>query len=233
MPTVHCPSCHRALNLPRAIDVVTAQCPLCQTTFDVARQTEQPPRSTPLRPSVVRVDTASAKAPSPFDFERPSDPLDDDTRKAMASAASWLRWAGLLGLAHSLVCWCGTFASLDNSPYQFLLAGYCVGYVLNILVSLVVHNGARALTRRRDPFSARLSAVAAFLAALLEALFAAPTLLAFLEVVTRVRRRPGEDALLLLVFLGMHLVVFALYLTAGVKTILALQRPGVRRAFSR
>jgi hypothetical protein len=217
--------------LPRAIDVVTARCPLCQTDFDVAGQAETP--RPPPRPSAVsRANTPRAPEPSPFDFEREPDPLDREDRQAIAWAATWLRAAGLIGLAHSLVCWCGTFAYLG--PHEHAAVGYCVGYVFNILVSLVVHNGARALTARRDRVRAWLAAYAAVLAAILEALFAAPTLLAFLHVATGLRRRlPGEDNLMIFLILVLHLVLVILYLTAGIKTMLALQRPGVRRAMSR
>src|SRR5947209_5259427 len=104
MPTVRCPSCKRALNLPEHADFSTARCPLCQTTFDVADQAPSPRPATRVSvPGISRVDTSSVDASSPFDFDDDSHHhLPRGDRKALTSAGHWLQAAGLLGLAHSL-----------------------------------------------------------------------------------------------------------------------------------
>ncbi len=229
MPTVRCPSCNRALNLPEHADIRTARCPLCQTTFDVAdRAPPPPPVPRGPAPGAPEVDTASAGESAPFDFnEAVPHPLAGDDRRALASAGSWLQAAGMVGLAHSLFCWCGSVIPLEGT--EGLVAGCCFGYVLQIVASALVYRGGRELTTQQSIGFARTAVAMAFLAVVLELLFAIPLVLFTLER----GRVDSDDVALLVLVAGLRVVLIALFLTAGARAMLALRRPGVRRAFSR
>jgi hypothetical protein len=235
MPTVRCPSCNRALKLPEAVDVATAQCPLCGTTFAAAEHIQPPPRPAPqgAPAAPLRRRAAEPDVSSPFDFEREADPLDRDDRLALASAASWLKAAGITGLLHSLLCWCGTLGPAGDA-HEILFIGYCLGYPIHLIVSLLVFNGARALTSRRSLGSARLAVVMTYLAVVLQVFFALPGFLTLLDSLTSPRGRlSGGHEPFIVLMLIVQLLVIALFLTAGVKTMLALNRPGVQQAFRR
>jgi LSD1 subclass zinc finger protein len=221
MPTIRCPSCKRALNLPEHAEFATARCPLCQTDFDVPASA--PPPAPSLAPAVFRADTASAGQPSPFHFpEEPGAALPAGDRKALASAANWLKVAGCLGVSHSVLCWCGTVVPLEGM--RGAVAGCCLAYVLQFVACALVFRGGREMASFRGIGYARTAVRMAFLAALLEVLFALPLLLFMLE------RHWGGDRDLILCLAGLRVLLVALLLTAAIKTTLALQRPGVRRA---
>jgi hypothetical protein len=230
MPTVRCPSCNRALKLPEAIEVVTAQCPLCQTTFDAAAHVEQPRRPPPApMPPIVRATTESIPVPTPSDFERDAAALPPADGKAVDSAAGWLRWAGLTGMLHTLLCWCGTFGNLFG---QEALSCFCIGYLGHLVISAIVYHGASALSARRSLGTARSAAILCFVAVLFQLVFSIPP---FLNLISFVGSMPaGEEKVIMLgSVLLLHLLLVSLFLTAGIKTMLALDRPGVRRVLPR
>jgi phage FluMu protein Com len=237
MPTVRCPSCNRALNLPESSDIVTAKCPLCQTAFPVVDRVESPPRPRPTTAPVARaVLREQTPGPLPFDLEpgRP-DSLGRDNRKALGAASSWCKAAGFVGLLHTILCWCGTFGNVSNDTF---VAGYCIGHLLQIAVSVLVYRGASALTARRSFGTAQLAGLMAFVAVVFEVLFAIPLVVTLGDALdrsssSRGRTGPGEEVPICLFLLALQLVVVALFLMAGVKTLLALNRPGVRQGFPR
>src|SRR4051794_538474 len=118
MPTVRCPGCSRALNLPDFSDAERAVCPLCRREFDLpsrappaaAASSSVPP---PIIPSlrVHEVDAASAPAASPSE-SRGLASLSGDDRQAVESAATWLNRAAALGTLHLFCCSCISFQSL-------------------------------------------------------------------------------------------------------------------------
>ena len=231
MATVRCPSCHRAPNLPEAIDVVTAQCPLCQTTFDATAQLS-PPRAVPLATPLARpVRTGEEAPPVPFEFDRAApDPLLGDNRRALASASGWLKAAGLAGLFHSMLCWCGSFATLGHRVGDSLPAACCMGYILQLVACLLVYNGSAALGTRWSGGTARRAGVACFVGVFLESAFLFLPVAALIEVFSTPKH---PEAFLLVFVVALRLGLIALFLTAGIKTMLVLQRPGVRQAFPR
>jgi hypothetical protein len=81
MPTIHCPDCGRALNLPDGAEPVDAQCPLCRHRFVVNRE---PLPSVP----VSRVVPLGPQEPLPV--------LGDQDARTIDHAAGWLRWAGIV-----------------------------------------------------------------------------------------------------------------------------------------
>jgi hypothetical protein len=228
MATVRCPSCKRALNLPEHADISTACCPLCQTTFDVADVAAAPPRpvarATPVSP---RVDTSAVGGPSPLDFDGPGQRLSHEDRKALSTAGYLLQGAGVLGILHSLFCWCGTIIPMEGA--EALVAGCCFVYVLQVVASAYVYRGGRELLTFQQTGHARTAVIVAFLAVGLEMVFAVPPL-AFIR---HKQWSDGEELLIVLFIAGLRILLVALFLTAAIKTSMALNRPGVRQALPR
>lgn len=225
MPLVRCPSCNRALNLPEAADIVTAQCPLCATTFEVPSRAEPPLSRMPM-PRASPVDVPPA--PSPFRFDEESDDLPPrNDREAVRSASAWMRAAGVTGLGHLFFCACVSFAFINES--EALVFAYCGSYVFQLVASLLVYNGASALQRRSSAGYVWTTAVLALALAALSLLLAAPVFLRAAESA----RRQNEDVFIVGIAGLLNLAVIVTFLVAGLKTILVMLRDPVRRGFDR
>jgi len=240
MSTVHCPACDRALNLPEASGVTTVQCPLCRHVFAV------PPRAPPAppkRPSLLQVDPSSAPAPPTYDLHaataEPLLPAAD--RRAVASAAGWLRAAGILGATHLFCCSCVSFAFLppaDRQPTErdFLLTvAYVVGYLFQGVASLIVYQAARALEWRGSRWLVRTGGVLGVVMGLLALLMAVPV---FLEAAGHLDpqrpRAPSEvDLVVMLLGLLLDVALVVCFLVGGVKALTVLTRPAVLRGVQR
>jgi hypothetical protein len=232
MPTVHCPTCKRALNLPESADIASARCPLCQTAFEVPSRAA-PPLPLPSVPrAVVRQTDAGQAAPRPpFDFDDDQQDLPPaPDRRAVQSACKWMKGAGLTGLSHLFFCACVSFAFVNFN--EALVLTYCGSYVFQLFASLMVYNGANALHRRTSAGWVYIAAVLALVLSALTLLLALPVLSAAIDGVGR-RGMAGEDLLILIVAGLLNLAVILSFLIAGVKAILAVRRESVRRGFQR
>ena len=159
MPTVRCPSCKRALNLPESVDIATAQCPLCGATFAAPpSRVEAVPLAAPIPPmprAVVHEEPGQWSEPqTPFEF--PSNPLPEAENREAASARFWLKSAGVIGLIHLFLCSCVSFVFTGRD--ELLALTYCGSYVFQLIASLVVYNGGNVL--QREPASGWATAAA-------------------------------------------------------------------------
>jgi hypothetical protein len=233
MPTVRCPSCNRALNLPEHADIDTAKCPLCQTAFAVTAQLP-PPRPLPARaaPTPVRRREVEPIA-TPFDFhEEASDPLPRDDRKALYAAANWLKTGSLLAIGHTFLCGCCPFLSVPGLG-EDVITVCCFCHLVRIAVSIIIYNGAEAFNRRSSHGWALTSCVLALMLAALSLLFILPILLDLpLQGPARLGMGPNEDQVVAMLAGGLStLAVIVTFVVGAVKGFLVLRRPAVRRAF--
>src|SRR5262245_42165943 len=193
MPTVHCPSCKRALNLPESADIESAQCPLCRTAFEV------PARAAPALPPVPRANVreigSPASSPSPFEFDEDHQALTPaGDRRAVHSACTWMRAAGVVGLAHLFFCACVSFALIG--PREYLVVAYCGSYLFQFFASLIVYRGATALQDRTSSAAVYLAGVLALVMSALTVLLASPVFFATAEAIALPGGSPaGEDVM--------------------------------------
>jgi hypothetical protein len=102
-------------------------------------------------------------------------------------------------------------------------------YFLQIVLSALVYRDGSKLRKRQRLDFARRAVVMCFVGVVMELVFAVPAVWFILEAWPDVN---GEARLLLLGVAGLRILVVVLFLTAGVKTILVLKRPGVRQLFT-
>jgi hypothetical protein len=242
MPTVRCPSCHRALNLPEFTDIESARCPLCQHTFPVPGRAA-PAEPAPLQPwsAPARVDTDNGQpwrtpdqvdtdstGPMPLGPDEEALPAED--RRAVASASAWLKGSGILGLVHLFFCGCVSFAFIREDAAILL---YCGSYIFQLMASLIIYNGGNALRRGTSRGWTETAGILALIMGVLATVMAVPIFLAALREMDLPRRRSTEDTLMLLVALMLNLSLIVAFFVAGVKTWVALRRPSVRTSFER
>jgi hypothetical protein len=221
MPTVRCPSCSRALNLPDFADIQAARCPLCQATFDV-----------PARPDSAPPGPADADA---GDQLVPPDRVDPELQAdhaALHSAVGWLKAAALFSLVNALGCGCFSFPS--DSTDNPLVVGLFFGYLTRLAVSLLVWWGAESLNRRTRLEVAVAGSVGAVVLSGLSALLLLPLLLSAVHALPDLTEGVLnlEDTLMFSLVGGFHLAIVVLFLVAGSKGIAVLRRPSVRQGFT-
>src|SRR5262249_25051700 len=145
----------------------SAQCPLCQTTFEVTPEPEVPISVPVTLPPPVNL------GPKTFDQKAhpPAEPNethpfrfgDEETRGltganslALGNARAWLKAAAAIGLAHSLTCGCcntsmalepGFFPPRSDLPFGSILFTILLLWIVGYAV---MWNGAAALERRRN-----------------------------------------------------------------------------------
>jgi hypothetical protein len=235
MPIVRCPKCNRALNFPEYADITTAQCPLCQTTFEVADRVERPAPPSRRVPEISRAQPQRVPQPAPFDFGPDDDGLKREDRAALRSAVVWLKTAALLSMGHVLLCGCCPFSMMRPGPSpsgihsEDLAAAMCFGYFVHLGVGIVLYFGADALGRRVSYRWAMFTCVLGLVAAVIEAVFSLPAL-AFLGSL-HARYHSQEEAWLMVGVILIYPAAMMLFFTGALKGLAALRRPGVREAF--
>jgi hypothetical protein len=110
MSTIRCPTCQRPLSLPEYADIVTAQCPLCQSSFDVPGREPWPG---PTRTALLSVTT---ELPIPD-----ASCLDEPVFAGTAERKARRRWKWLLvGVCSMLLVVCAVGLGLlvwkSNQP---------------------------------------------------------------------------------------------------------------------
>ncbi len=231
MPTVRCPSCNRALHLPEAVDIATAQCPLCRTTFDVASRVEPPrppPRSAPPAPPSRERERPVASAAFDLD-ETPGDVQWSQSRAALRSAAFWLKTGAVLSMGRTLLCGCCPFQIMRDFPDE-LAATICFCYFVHMGLGIVLYFGADALARRTSYRWAMTACVLGLIAAGFELLFSLPALGLMLQLA---RGPQGEDRMLMCGIFLVYPASIAALLAGSLKGFAALRRREVREAFRR
>jgi hypothetical protein len=160
MPSLRCPSCGRALNFTDALRGALVRCPVCRHDF-IAPEDESPPSpAPPARPAPV--------ASGPFDFDGPEDARVVRQRKALRSAAWWLRSAVVVDFCASLLGCC----TLPVLTYQLDTAAVCVlaGAALFAYCPLILVATATAPLRERRNYRRCLASAVAVLSPSLWAL---------------------------------------------------------------
>src|SRR2546430_2475326 len=108
MPTIHCPSCGRALTIPEHQLGVEAACPLC-------RQTIQTPVNEPTAIRSSNLGDAESREPT----WNTQVPRDNTTHAAgFQSACWWLVVAGWVACVHSFACTCFDLDFLGQMTYR-------------------------------------------------------------------------------------------------------------------
>ena len=90
MPTIRCPSCRRALNVPEQHLGALARCPLCRHTFRAPAEPDPPPPREPL--------------PAPGPVEELAPPPVEPARRALDPAGAWLQGCAALLVAQTVFC---------------------------------------------------------------------------------------------------------------------------------
>jgi hypothetical protein len=237
MSTVRCPSCERALSLPEASDAATAKCPLCGRVFDVPARAPPASPGLPSPPSGIQID------PSPLppaihhfqdDHQEPFLPAAD--QRAVDSAAGWLRAAGMLGALHLIFCDCfSACLAVSQSNESVVLLLFFSAWLFEGAISLTAYNAAGSLDVLRSRSLVRAAGVLCLVMVLLEALMAAPVVLALAEAAgagARNRFALG-NCVALAVFLLFDVTLILAFLVAGFKALDAQSRPDVRARFER
>src|SRR5688500_18886934 len=112
MPTVKCPSCRRALRLPENREVVTAQCPLCQATFDASPPAPAQRTAAPASTEALLVEPTEDSAE--FEYDPDETPQARADRRAIRAAAGWLKAMGAIGLTQLILCGCFDLFEADR-----------------------------------------------------------------------------------------------------------------------
>src|SRR5436190_12371528 len=118
MPTIRCPSCRRALNVPEQHLGALARCPLCRHTSRAPAEPDPPPPREPL--------------PAPGPVEELAPPPVEPARRALDPAGAWLQGCAALLVAQTVFCswfdlefFCAFWLNRSDVPatYFFLLLG--------------------------------------------------------------------------------------------------------------
>jgi hypothetical protein len=240
MPTVRCPSCQRALNLPDYQHGGDARCPLCHTTFPTASPQSLDPATSYLPPIPLTMPTSQArpetKEPTPFDFEEPneSESLSRPDRHALRSASNWLKAHAGIGIVHMFTCGCVNvlaFGALTGVGGELYLTGAILDVLLRLVAFGVIAAGADSMERRR---SRALATTAAVLAPLMGVYLLVPAFLLLTTVGGRGRSSlTAEETILPACFsLLLTILVAVLGVVGGIRSLVLLNKPEVLRAFS-
>jgi hypothetical protein len=234
MPTVHCPTCQRALHLPEAVQGSTACCPLCRTSFPTPAE---PPR-VPERPSVasVPVQPWGAKEQRPdfppgartgdstFDFNEPTeaDELSLKDREAMRSAASWLRGFVIFATLHLISCGCVNVLALTGGV-SGSIGCFIVTFAMQLVALILVFSSAESIARRRNR---GLGLAGCFLTLVLSLVHVLLPLLALAA-------GPQGEPMFFLVSMGMAVAVAVIGTIAALRGLMILNKPEVIGYFQR
>jgi hypothetical protein len=137
-----------------------------------------------------------------------------------------MKGASVVGIVHLFFCGCVSVAYVGER--EALLYTYCGSYLFQILASFVVYTGGNSLQQRTALGWVRWAAIIALVNSALALLLALPLLV---RALGRRHDPTGDDAFFLGVILLLNGAVVVSFLVAGVKALLALRRPGVRRVF--
>jgi hypothetical protein len=177
MPSIRCPSCGRALNFTDALRGALVQCPACRHNFVAPEEEPRPPRPPP---APVAAHPTPPAGPEPFDFAGPEDARAARQRKALHSAAWWLRCAVVLDVGASVLGCCTLPVLTAEFPAGlFFLAGTGVAQYLPLILVAV---GSQRLRERRGYRLCQAAAV----------LVLPPSLWALLQTVVAARVALGE-----------------------------------------
>jgi hypothetical protein len=158
MPSLRCPSCGRALNFTDALRGALVQCPACRHNFIVPEEEPPDPPRPPLATPVSRP-APVGPVPETFDFDGPEDEQVVRQRKALRSAAWWLRSAVVVDFCTTLLGCC-TLPVLTNQPDTAALCMLAGTALLGYLPLIVVATGITPLRERRNYRRCLASAVA-------------------------------------------------------------------------
>ncbi len=246
MPQVNCPSCSRALNVPDSMVGQQVRCPLCNHVFQASGQ-PAPPSSPGYTPPAERPPPAGDDYNRPGGWappraparSRPYDDYDDRgyggdvppplTADRPAGAAVWLIVAGVLDLL-VLVAFFVFLFTVDNRPppaaaFMIMAVMALVFYVVPIVFFFV----AAAVMRspRGDGLIITGSVMAFIIALELLILVVIFGIGMMVELSSPWRRMP---AMVPVIFI-LSIAGLALTITAGVRALIALQRPRPRSGY--
>lgn len=217
--------------------MTTAQCPLCQTSFPAPKQIIPTLYVPPPSAEVVR----PAPLPDPVPLPDPSDPFPSDadseapevlaTRRAINTAAGWLKWTGILGLTQLFLCGCCDLAEqevIKGRGAEAVLASFLARFVAFVIVLTSVES----FRQRRNVRHVQIAAITAVVLGLY--LFYRSRLW-WIEIFrssgvfgpTRFDPKP------FFVFALLHTAMGTTAMVAGIKTWLLLRRRDVRAMFLR
>jgi hypothetical protein len=258
MSPTRCPSCRRALALRDHLRGELVRCPMCGTSCN-APEEPGPARTTPPGSAVTQAPAPPPRPMPAADCDPDAlhrDPgLTPDDRASLRSAATWLKAAVVFNAVGTMFRSCpahlfylpwkslrGEWADSATSPLSLfinrnfyllweslrggvLLAGQGV-MVLWLIVLVVMGDGPRHLRERRDYPRAKESGILTFhvgLASLAQS--------AYLAWEARDIPYPPVLALVALFVVALGLTCTLTALVAGLKTLDALSRPGVKESF--
>jgi hypothetical protein len=250
MPTVRCPSCHRALHLPEAHPGGTARCPLCQSTFPTP-STQVPtvsapraevlfPESLPSRPLDIPPlelpnDAPPRHLPPPLRPD-PVEFLPNELRESLRAAARHLKSSAWLACAYLFTCGCINEKVLEAAlGFDWSVEALAAVAIVRLVMLGLIYAGAVAMERCR---ARRLALTSAVLVLCLSGYVLLWPLLVVYEMCSSAWRvRPGSAALSEVAGCGAPWVVSLLAflvasfgLWAGVHALHQLAHPEVRRA---
>jgi LSD1 subclass zinc finger protein len=241
MPTVRCPSCRRPLNLPEDTLADTAQCPLCESVFAVADLDVQRPR--PPRPLAPAVPVGAREVPVPRAEERdlPADEGRLRTRRALGTAAGWLKAMVAFGLFQMATCGlCGCIEADRSRSFAFGRGAslffhlYAAWWIVRVVVLVIIWAGAERLSRGRGGAGlARAGAILALIYALLTVVITLPALYELMEDLGQAGRRRVRPTVWVSVSLTFTYITAMCGLIGAVLALRQLARPEVEQAFRR
>ncbi len=154
MPTVPCPNCHRALNLPESLRGSEVQCPHCQTVFTAPAGEAVTPR-----PVLQPAGSSPTQGPS-SDFDFPDEAASRRTERfggRTTGPANWLRTAAIIEFLLSSCCFLFGCFSLFESPIPMpkdqavvLAVVLLIGGTVQVGLAIVTLLGAGALASQNN-----------------------------------------------------------------------------------
>jgi hypothetical protein len=213
--------------------VVTAQCPLCQATFDAsppapAHRTAAPESTTAL---LVEPNEDSAE----FDFDPDETPQARADRRAIRAAAGWLKATGALGLSQLMLCGCFDLFEVrrgpaDANPVRTAL----ILLAVRLIALMVVWSAAESFARRRSRTHVTVGAVTALLLGAYMLYRALPGLLHLIDFVVPLAGPMNPNDAIGRAIYGVFAAAVGLTGVVGaVRTFVVLRRPAVRAQFAR
>jgi hypothetical protein len=233
MATITCPSCQKRLQLPPLLATTLVQCPGCQTTFQAdGNAVPQAVPALKLDTWVQTIDVGAQNETSSFDFGDEDQVLIHRVRRKTVAAIRWLRLAvlfNLLSLCISCPCSQTVVATLDLDLREetFLFLAEAGGVVFLLCVALM-HIASIYLHQQHFYGLVLTAAGAAIVLALKDLLQYFWLLLLLLDRMQRLNNYPDLGSL---VAMGLNITALVFNGLAGVKTLVVLADPEVRKAF--
>jgi hypothetical protein len=233
MPSIPCPACGRLLKLGEDLLGALVECPMCGTTFDAPQEEPPPPRAAPLpyrpapAPAAAPAPGPPRPAPAPREFgdANGAGGLGARQRARLSSAVFWLQAAVALQALGGFCCCVLPFRG-NVDIRGFLLVCAIIFKYLPLLFAAIT---AGRLSARRGY---RLAYVGALLILLGSVWSLLETFGLFLVVMEEGGRLGTKDSVgmgLLGILIGVAGVVAGF--VSGIKALIALGDPAIRRAF--